>query len=518
MFTFASMSKNVGLIILDGWGIGDHGQADAIFNADTPYMDYLMQTYPNATLRTCGEEVGLPNGQMGNSEVGHLNIGAGRVVYQELTRINKAIREGDFFKNEVLNEAFRIARDQNKNIHFIGLVSMGGVHSSQQHLYALCKMATDYGIENSYIHAFTDGRDCDPKSGLWYMQELLKPENSYQSKVASIIGRYYAMDRDNRWERIKKAYDLLVNGTGKSFDSPLAAIESSYTENITDEFIEPVLLCENGKALPRIQEGDVVISFNFRTDRPREISTALTQKDFHEQNMHKLDLRYYTMTNYDNSFQGVRVIFDKDNLNNTLGEVLAKLNKSQLRIAETEKYPHVTFFFSGGREENFPNETRILVNSPKVATYDLQPEMSAFEVRDKITAHLKAKKPNFFCLNFANPDMVGHTGVYEAIVKAVETVDSCLKEVVEAAKGLDYEIVVIADHGNADVALNTDGSPNTAHTLNPVPVILVTKDKISLEAGILADVAPTILDRMQLAAPIEMSGKSLVKPFNMTAG
>lgn len=506
------MNKNVGLIILDGWGIGDRGKSDAIFNANTPYMDYLMQTYPHATLKTSGEDVGLPNGQMGNSEVGHLNIGAGRIIYQELTRINKTIREGDFFTNEVLLEAFQKAKNEHKTIHFIGLVSKGGVHSTQEHLYALCKMAADFGIENSYIHAFTDGRDCDPKSGLGFMQELLKPENILQSKVASVVGRYYAMDRDNRWERVKKAYDVMVKAEGKHVDSPLSVFEASYANNITDEFIEPAVICENGLPLPRIKDRDMVICFNFRTDRPREISMALTQKDFHEQNMHKLDLSYYTMTNYDSSFENVHVIFDKDNLSNTLGEVLSKLNKSQVRIAETEKYPHVTFFFSGGREENFSQESRILISSPKVATYDLQPEMSAYEVRDKIVEHIHTKKPNFFCLNFANPDMVGHTGVYAAIVKAVEVVDSCLKDVVEAAKSQGYEVLVIADHGNADYALNPDGSPNTAHSLNPVPVILVTESKIKLENGILADVAPTVLDRMQLASPIEMTGTSLVKP------
>ncbi|MFN5417461.1 MAG: 2,3-bisphosphoglycerate-independent phosphoglycerate mutase [Flavobacteriia bacterium] len=504
------MSKNVGLIILDGWGIGDKSKSDAIFNANTPYMDYLLETYPNATLKTSGEDVGLPDGQMGNSEVGHLNIGAGRIVYQELTRINKAIREGDFFTNEVLREAFQKAKENKKAIHFIGLVSKGGVHSSQEHVYALCKMAKDFGIEKSYIHAFTDGRDCDPKSGLAFMQELQKEENIHTTKVASIVGRYFAMDRDNRWERVKKAYDVMVNNEGEQFASASEVFEKSYANNITDEFIEPAVICENGNPIAKIQNGDVVISFNFRTDRPREIAIALTQKDFPEYNLHKLDLEFYTMTNYDSTFENVHVIFDKDNLSNTLGEVLAKLNKSQVRIAETEKYPHVTFFFSGGRETPFQNESRILVNSPKVATYDLQPEMSAPEVKEKIIEHIQSKKPNFFCLNFANPDMVGHTGVYSAIVKAVETIDSCLKEVAEAAIKLDYELIVIADHGNADFAVNPDGSPNTAHSLNPVPFVLITKDDVKLQHGILADVAPTILDRMRLAAPIEMTGRSLV--------
>ncbi len=504
------MNKNVGLVILDGWGLGDKSHSDAIFNAKTPFMDHLLASYPNATLKTSGEEVGLPEGQMGNSEVGHLNIGAGRIVYQELTRINKSIREGDFFTNPQLIKAFENAKKANKAIHFIGLVSKGGVHSSQEHLYALCKMAADYQIEKAYIHAFTDGRDCDPKSGLGFMQELLQKENCQHVKVASIVGRYFAMDRDNRWERVKKAYDLLVNNSGESFDNPIEVFEKSYQNNITDEFIEPAIICNKGVPLAKIEEGDTVISFNFRTDRPREIVIALSQKDFHEFNMHKLNLDLYTMTNYDASFENVHLIFDKDNLSNTLGEVLSKLGKSQVRIAETEKYPHVTFFFSGGRESEFPNESRILVNSPKVATYDLQPEMSALEVRDKITDKIRTSKPNFFCLNFANPDMVGHTGVYEAIVKAVETVDSCLKDVVETAQEANYEIIVIADHGNADFAVNPDGSPNTAHSLNPVPFVLVTKDDISVENGILADVAPTILDRMQLAAPLEMTGKSLV--------
>ena len=505
------MKKNVGLIILDGWGLGDHSKSDAIFNANTPYMDYLLQTYPHATLKTSGEDVGLPDGQMGNSGVDHLKIGAGRIVYQELTRINKSIRDGEFFENEQLKKVFQTAKDKNVAIHFMGLVSKGGVHSSQEHVYALCKMAADYQIENSFIHAFTDGRDCDPKSGLNFMKELLEKENIKSTKIASIVGRYFAMDRDNRWERVKKAYDVMVNGTGESFENPIAAFEKSYQNNITDEFFEPTITSTDPNS--RIKNGDVVISFNFRTDRPREITIALTQKDFPDQNMHKLDLEYYTMTNYDASFKNVQVIFDKDNLKNTLGEVLSKLGKTQIRIAETEKYPHVTFFFSGGREIEFEGENRIMVNSPKVATYDLQPEMSAFEVKDKIIGEIEKEKPNFFCLNFANPDMVGHTGVYEAIIKAVETIDSCLKDVTEAAKKLDYELIVIADHGNADFALNADGSPNTAHSLNPVPFILVTNDKVKLNSGILADVAPTILDRMKLASPMEMTGKSLVENY-----
>jgi 2,3-bisphosphoglycerate-independent phosphoglycerate mutase len=506
------MTKHFGLIILDGWGIGDKSHSDAIFNAKTPVMDALLQNYPHATLKTSGEDVGLPNGQMGNSEVGHLNIGAGRIVYQELTRINKSIREGEFFENKVLIDAMHKAKRKGVKVHFIGLVSKGGVHSSQEHLYALCKMAADHGLEEIFIHAFTDGRDCDPKSGLGFMRELEENIAGTGAKIASVIGRYYAMDRDNRWERVKKAYDLMVCGKGEEFASAQEGISASYNKDKTDEFIEPFVITDAKGPLAVIEEGDVVICFNFRTDRPREISIALTQKDFHEYNMHALDLEYYTMTSYDATFKNVNVIFEKDNLSMTLGEVLSKAGKTQVRIAETEKYPHVTFFFSGGREQEFQGESRILVNSPKVATYDLQPEMSAFEVRDKITNYMKSAQPNFICLNFANPDMVGHTGVYEAIVKAVETVDSCLGQVLSTGKDLGYEFLVIADHGNADYAVNQDGSPNTAHSLNPVPVVLVTEDKnISLKNGILADVAPTILNRLGLDTPLQMTGKILTR-------
>jgi 2,3-bisphosphoglycerate-independent phosphoglycerate mutase len=504
------MTKNVGLIILDGWGLGDQSHSDAIFNADTPFMDSLLKTYPNSTLITCGEEVGLPAGQMGNSEVGHLNIGAGRIVYQELTRINKAIRDKEFFQNETLIKAFQLAKEKNVSVHLMGLVSKGGVHSTQEHVYALCEMAQQQGVDNVYIHAFTDGRDCDPKSGKAFLSELETEIKNTTGKVASIIGRYFAMDRDLRWERVQKAYHLLVNGVGESFNSVNEVFVNSYEKGITDEFIEPSVICENGKPIATIQEGDVVISFNFRTDRPREIAIALTQQDFHEHNTHALNLEFFTMTNYDATFKNVNVIFEKDNLQNTLGEVLSKMDKTQVRIAETEKYPHVTFFFSGGREEKFPLEERLLINSPKVATYDLQPEMSAYGVRDAIVEHMKKEQPNFICLNFANPDMVGHTGVYDAIVKAVETVDSCLQSVVETGQELGYEFLVIADHGNADFAVNQDGSPNTAHSLNPVPIVLVTKDDLQLNDGILADVAPTILSRMEIAAPLEMTGKSLV--------
>lgn len=501
------MTKNIGLIILDGWGIGDRSKSDAIFNAQTPVMDSLLEKYPSSTLLTSGENVGLPDGQMGNSEVGHLNIGAGRIVYQELTRINKSIKENEFFKNETLLKAFNLAKSTGKKLHFIGLVSEGGVHSHQSHLQALCDLATEMKVEKTFIHAFTDGRDCDPKSGLNFIENLEKHIENQPVEIASIVGRYFAMDRDNRWERIKKAYDLMVKGNGEKFISGTEAIQASYENDITDEFIEPILLNQNGL----IEAGDIVICFNFRTDRPREISIALTQKDFPDYEMKKLDLNYFTMTSYDSTFKNVNVIFEKENLTKTLGEIISENNLSQVRIAETEKYPHVTFFFSGGREKEFANEKRILVNSPKVATYDLQPEMSAYEVKDKIVAEINENQPNFICLNFANPDMVGHTGVYEAIVKAVETVDGCLGEIIDSGQKNNYEFIVIADHGNADFAINPDGSPNTAHSLNPVPVVLVTQDDCQLENGILADVAPTILDRLGITPPTEMTGKSIVK-------
>lgn len=505
------MTKNFGLIILDGWGIGDKSKSDAVFNAQTPFMDSLIKSYPNATLKTSGEDVGLPDGQMGNSEVGHMNIGAGRIVYQELTRINKSIREDEFFKNENLLKAIQTAKEKNVALHLFGLVSKGGVHSNQEHIYAICELAEKEGLKNVFIHAFTDGRDCDPKSGLAFVQELETELAKTTGKIASVIGRYYAMDRDNRWERISKAYNAMVNAQGVHYSSAKEAIEDSYTRNITDEFIEPSIITENGKPIATIKDGDVALCFNFRTDRPREISIALTQKDFPENEMKKLDLSFFTMTNYDTTFKNVNVLFEKDNLQYTLGEVLSKVDMTQVRIAETEKYPHVTFFFNGGREEPFKDESRILVNSPKVATYDLQPEMSAFEVKDKIVSKINEDQPNFICLNFANPDMVGHTGVYEAIVKAVETVDSCLKDVVETGLKHDYEFLIIADHGNADFVVNADGSPNTAHSLNLVPVVLVTDQKdIKINDGILADVAPTVLRRLGVSTPMEMTGKSLV--------
>lgn len=502
------MTNHFGLIILDGWGIGDKSASDAISAANTPFMDSLLHTYPHATLTTFGEDVGLPEGQMGNSEVGHLNIGAGRIVYQELTRINKSIRDGEFQKNPVLLTAFDLAKARNAKVHFIGLVSEGGVHSSQAHLHVLCDMANAHGLEKVFVHAFTDGRDCDPKSGLGFIQKLEDHLSKGSAKIASIIGRYYAMDRDKRWERIAKAYQLLTKGIGTTATSATEAIRESYENGVTDEFIEGFILEPTGI----IENGDIVISFNFRTDRPREITTVLTQEAFPAYEMSPLDIHYCTMTNYDASYQGLNVVFEKDNLINTLGEVISNMDRTQVRIAETEKYPHVTFFFSGGREEPFLGENRLLVNSPKVATYDLQPEMSAPEVRDRIVSSITHEKPNFICLNFANPDMVGHTGVFSAITKAVETVDACLQDVVTAGRANGYEFLIIADHGNADFAVNTDGTPNTAHSLNPVPVILVTDDSgVKLNNGILADVAPTILNRMRLAAPIEMTGKSLLQ-------
>ena len=505
------MTKKIGLIILDGWGIGDHSKSDAIYQAKTPFMDQLLSKYPTAQLLTCGEHVGLPNGQMGNSEVGHMNIGAGRIVYQELTRINKSIKDGDFFQNPALVKAMELAKKEQKAIHFLGLVSDGGVHSSQDHLHALCDMAKQYGLSEVYIHAFTDGRDCDPKSGLGFIQRLSEHLKTSTGKIASITGRYFAMDRDHRWERIKKAYDAMVNGVGSKVSNPIEAIEQSYQNQITDEFIEPMVICENDQPIACIKEGDIVISFNFRTDRPREIIAALSQQDFKELNMHALKLHLFTMTNYDATFKQTEVIFEKDNLNNTLGEIVSNAGQTQVRIAETEKYPHVTFFFNGGREIPFEGEERILVNSPKVATYDLQPEMSAFEVRDKIIQHIESKQPNFICLNFANPDMVGHTGVYEAIIQAVQHVDACLEKVVQVGLQNGYEFLVIADHGNADLAINQDGSPNTAHSLNPVPMVLVSTDQnIQLKNGILADVAPTLLGRLGIPKPLEMTGTNLV--------
>jgi 2,3-bisphosphoglycerate-independent phosphoglycerate mutase len=505
------MTKKVVLVILDGWGIGDNSKSDAIAHSKKPFFDALISKYPNATLLTSGENVGLPDGQMGNSEVGHLNIGAGRIVYQDLVKINLAIRDKSIEKNEALVNTFNYIKNTGKKLHLIGLVSDGGVHSSQEHLHALCDIANKNGITNLFIHAFTDGRDTDPKSAVGFIEKLDNHLKKSCGKIASIIGRYYAMDRDKRWERIKLAYDLLIHGEGEKHHHPLEAIQQSYKNGITDEFIKPIVIVdENNHPIAKIEEGDAVICFNFRTDRCREITIALTQQAFEEYNMHPLNLHYVTMTNYDDTFKNIHVMFNKDNLNMTLGEVLEKENKKQIRIAETEKYPHVTFFFSGGREQEFKNEKRILIPSPKVATYDLQPEMSAQKIVDAIIPELKANWPDFVCLNFANPDMVGHTGVYEAIQKAIETVDNCLKQVVTCGLENNFSFVIIADHGNADVAINPDGTPNTAHSLNPVPLIVIDKDVKHVNSGILADVAPTILHLMGIAQPKEMTGKILV--------
>jgi 2,3-bisphosphoglycerate-independent phosphoglycerate mutase len=500
------MNKKVGLIILDGWGIGDQTQADAVYQANTPYMDHLMSYYPNSKLTACGEAVGLPAGQMGNSEVGHLNIGAGRIVYQELSRINNAIKDRSFFINQTLLDALDYASKNQCKIHLLGLVSNGGVHSAFNHLEALIDLCKEKDAKKVFIHAITDGRDCDPKSAITDFKALERSLTS-NIKIASVIGRYYAMDRDRRWERVEKAYNLYVNGEGVLVASAKEAIQKSYEQGITDEFINPILCDQEGL----IEPGDVVISFNFRTDRPREIAEVLSQHAIEGFNMKPLELYYVTMTTYDESFTKMHVVFQKDNLAQTLGEVLAAHGKSQVRIAETEKYPHVTYFFNGGREEPFENEARLMINSPKVATYDLQPEMSAEEVKSTLISYVKQELPDFFCLNFANPDMVGHTGVYDAIVKAVETVDNNLKEIIETLLPLGYSFIVIADHGNADYALNPDGSPNTAHSLNLVPCVLVGAGNETITDGVLADVAPTILALMELTQPKEMTGKSLKK-------
>jgi 2,3-bisphosphoglycerate-independent phosphoglycerate mutase len=504
------MSKKVCLVILDGWGNGDLNTGNAVYIAKTPFADYLTQRYPSSTLRTDGENVGLPEGQMGNSEVGHMNIGAGRVVYQDLVKINVAIRNGEFAQNAVLRDAFQYASANNKRVHLMGLVSDGGVHSHSTHLKALCDIASSYANVESYIHAFTDGRDTDPKSGLAFIQEIEKYIVGKPVRFASVSGRYYAMDRDKRWERVKRAYDALVHGKGQTCEQASAAIEQSYAAGITDEFIEPtVLLDETNKPVATIHPDDVVICFNFRTDRCREITEALTQFDLSEQGMKTLPLYYVTMTNYDDSYRNVKVVYDKDNLNQTLGEVLERNGISQIRIAETEKYPHVTFFFSGGREKEFEGERRLMVPSPKVATYDLQPEMSAHGIADSICDAMRNDPAGFICLNFANPDMVGHTGVFDAIVKAVETTDSCLKQVVETGLECGYSFVIIADHGNADFAVNEDGTPNTAHTTNPVPVWIIDEDVTRVNDGKLADVAPTILKMLGAAQPAEMTGTPL---------
>jgi len=499
------------LMILDGWGIGKGDKSDVISQVPTPNMDHLEKEYPSSRLFASGENVGLPDGQMGNSEVGHLNIGAGRIVFQDLVKINMEVRDNTISENEILVEAFSYARDHKKQVHFLGLLSDGGVHSLDKHLYKMCDMTGDFGIENVFIHAFGDGRDTDPKSGKGYMEDLTRHLASSNGKVASFIGRYYAMDRDKRWERVKEAYDLLVHGKGKAATDVVEALQESYDAGVTDEFVKPVVMVDDqNQPVGTLREGDVVVFFNFRNDRARELTIVLTQEDMQEFNMHTIPLHYCTMTPYEATFKGLHVIYDKDNVKNTIGEVVAREGMSQLRIAETEKYAHVTFFFSGGREEVFENEKRILIASPKVATYDLQPEMSAYEVKDAVITAIHEASPDFICLNFANGDMVGHTGVYGSIEKAVTTVDECVGEVVEAARKSDYDIMIIADHGNADYAMNADGSPNTAHSLNPVPCILVTNDYQEIGEGILADVAPTLLHILGVERPEEMTGKVLV--------
>ncbi|WP_316805544.1 2,3-bisphosphoglycerate-independent phosphoglycerate mutase [Pedobacter nototheniae] len=504
-------NKKLALIILDGWGYGKQDNSDAAYAANTPFFDSLLKKYPNSKLEASGEAVGLPAGQMGNSEVGHMNLGAGRVVYQELGRINKSITDHELHRNPVLLEAFDYAKKNNKPVHFIGLVSNGGVHAHIEHLKALSDAAQEADLNKVFIHAFLDGRDTDPNSGLGFIADLQNHIQGSSTKIASLVGRYYAMDRDNRWERVKQAYDVMVNGVGEKTQDALAAIEQSYKNGVTDEFLKPIVLTQdNGAPVATIQNDDVVICFNFRTDRGREITTALTQKDFPEKQMHKLPLYYVTMTTYDESFEKVNVIFTKDDLSKTLGEVLAGNQKNQIRIAETEKYPHVTFFFSGGREAEFENEKRILIPSPKVATYDLQPEMSAAGITEAITKELESGWADFICLNFANPDMVGHTGVFEAVIKAVETADKCAETVVN--KGLEngYSFILLADHGNSEFMVNRDGSANTAHTTNLVPCILIDNDYKSIADGKLGDIAPTVLKILGVAIPEEMTGNVLV--------
>ena len=497
-------------MILDGWGIGNHTKSDAIFSAHPAFWNHLITTYPHSELQTSGENVGLPDGQMGNSEVGHLNIGAGRVVYQDLVKINKAIADRSILENPEIKNAFSYAKNTGKSMHFMGLTSNGGVHSSFEHIFALCDIAKEYDLKNVYLHCFMDGRDTDPRSGKGFIEQLTEHCDKTTGKIASIIGRYYAMDRDKRWDRVKEAYDLLVEGKGEQATDMVAAMQESYDNDVTDEFIKPI---NNASVDGTIKPGDVVIFFNYRNDRAKELTIVLTQHDMPEQGMHTIpDLQYYCMTPYDASFTGVHILFPKENVNNTLGEYLSDLGKKQLHIAETEKYAHVTFFFNGGREAPYEGEDRILVPSPKVATYDLKPEMSAYEVKDKLVEAIKSDKYDFIVVNFANGDMVGHTGVYEAIEKAVKAVDECVKDVVEAANATGYETIIIADHGNADHAINADGTPNTAHSLNPVPCVYVTTDKnATVENGRLADVAPTLLHIMGLPQPADMTGHNLIK-------
>ncbi len=505
--------QKVVLMILDGWGIGDGSKGDIVATAPTPFMDSLKGKYPHSQLLTCGENVGLPDGQMGNSEVGHLSIGAGRILYQDMVKITKAIREKTLWQNPQILKAYTYAKENNKKVHLIGLIGPGGVHALSSHMVALCQVATDMGLTDVFVHGLTDGRDTDPRSGYGFIETDLKALKGTNGKFASIIGRYYGMDRDKNYDRLKLAYDLYTEGKGEKSTDLLATIQHFYDNGITDEFMKPIVMVDdNGKPLAKIEEEDVVICFNFRTDRLRQTTIAFTQQDLPEFGMHSMNLQWYTMTNYKSDFKGIHVIFDKDNVSNTMGEVVSKAGLKQIRIAETEKYAHVTFFFSGGREEEFPGESRILVQSPKVPTYDLQPEMSAPGIKDAIVPKLRNGEADFVCLNFANGDMVGHTGVYEAIYKAVTAVDQCAKEVVEAALQGGYNVMIIADHGNADNAVNEDGSENTAHSLNPVPCIFISdKKNVRLDNGILADVAPTLLSVMGLDIPKEMTGKILLK-------
>ena len=506
------MDKKVLLMILDGWGIGNGTKSDVISQMHPAYISAMTEKYPHAQLRTDGENVGLPNGQMGNSEVGHLNIGAGRVVYQDLVKINRACADNSIYQNEEIVKAFEYAKANGSSVHFMGLTSDGGVHSSIEHLYKLCEISAHYGIENTFVHCFMDGRDTDPKSGKGFIADVEANISKTAGQIASIVGRYYAMDRDKRWERVKVAYDLLVNGVGEAATDMVEAMQRSYDEGVTDEFVKPIVrINAEGEVVGRIKPNDVVIFFNYRNDRAKEITIVLTQEDMPAEGMHTMPLYYCCMTPYDAKFEGLHILFDKENVRNTIGEYVSSLGLSQLRIAETEKYAHVTFFLNGGRETEFDNESRILVASPKVATYDLQPEMSAYEVKDKLVEALNTQKFDFICLNFANGDMVGHTGIYEAIEKAVKAVDECVADVVETAKANGYEVVMIADHGNADNAVNEDGTPNTAHSLNPVPIVVVSDRVKSVKDGILADVAPTVLKLMGLEQPAEMTGEALVE-------
>ena len=504
------MAKKALLMILDGWGIGKHGNGDVIYNTPTPYLDYLNAVSAHSQLQASGEDVGLPDGQMGNSEVGHLNIGAGRIVYQDLVKINRACKDGSIMQNPEIVSAYTYAKEKGKKLHLMGLTSNGGVHSSLDHLFKLIEISKEYGLNDTYVHCFMDGRDTDPKSGAGFIEEINDVCAANDAHIASIVGRFYAMDRDKRWNRVKEAYDLIVEGKGKAADDMVKAMEESYAEGVTDEFIKPIV---NSTVNGRIEEGDVVIFFNFRNDRAKELTQVLTQQDMTDEGMHTVKgLQYYCMTPYDASFTGVHILFPKENVEDTLGEYLSRMGKKQLHTAETEKYAHVTFFFNGGRETPFDGEDRILVPSPKVATYDLKPEMSAYEVKDKLVGAINTQEYDFIVVNFANGDMVGHTGVYNAIAKAVHAVDNCVKEVIEAAKANDYEAIIIADHGNADNAINADGTPNTAHSLNPVPFIYVTdNNSATVKNGRLADVAPSILHIMGLEQPADMTGENLIE-------